>query len=117
MFKTEFYAPNDVYDPEDALKVWYNAPVLRYATKFVETEKNSVFEASNGTETERIQIIERFENTPLVATRILIVNHFVAVDGKEYTSSLELSRVDNFSILDYTDWKIMLRLITLKIKK
>ena len=106
VFKTEFYAPNDVYDPEDALKVWYNAPVLRYATKFVETEKNSVFEASNGTETERIQIIERFENTPLVATRILIVNHFVAVDGKEYTSSLELSRVDNFSILDYTDWKI-----------
>ena len=90
---------------------WQTAPILRPGT-FYEYAENLFYQASItgnnqiGAGTETIQILERFENTPLVAKKILVTNQFTAANGTNYTCRLHLSRVDNFFLLDQTDWQI-----------
>ena len=86
------------------------APIVRPANNFYDKDDMDVtYEAlvkNNGQETEDITIGGRFNNTHLVGKEVTIENKFTAEDGESYKCYLELSRVDNFSILDDTDWQI-----------
>lgn len=99
-------------DPNDILKVWYSAPILRSADNFVDSKEEKVhriYKASiaGNNEIERVQFFDFLDDNPLFSKNLFIMNDFVAANGKKYMSVFTLSRIDEvFTLLDNTNWKI-----------
>ena len=86
------------------------APILRPGN-FTETAKNYTYRANVAANTQSgigrgTETIGVLPENSLVPTRLSVTNKFTAANGRTYQFLLNLDRVDNFLILDQTDWQV-----------